>query len=59
MHCDDRLKQRIAANLAAFDPIENKVEDARHAAVAITLTDAAFGADLPGLRQFDAWQMRP
>ena len=56
MHCDDRLKQRIAANLAAFDPIENKVEDARHAAVAITVTDAAFGADLPGLRQFDAWQ---
>lgn len=56
MRCDDCLRRRIAANLAAFDPIENKVEDARHAAVAITVTDAGFGPDLPGLRQFDAWQ---
>ena len=56
MHCDDELKARIAANLAAFDPIENKVEDARHAAVAITVTDAGFGPNLSGLPQFDAWQ---
>ena len=56
MRCDDCLRKRIAANLAAFDPIGKKAGDARHAAVAITVTDAAFGPDLPGLRQFDAWR---
>ncbi len=49
MLCDDELKAGITANLEAFDVIENKVDDAHHAAVAITVTDAAHGADLPGL----------
>ena len=44
MLCDDELKASITANLAAFDVIENKVDDAHHAAVAITVTDAAHGA---------------
>ena len=56
MRCDDCLRKRIAANLAAFDPIGKKAGDARHAAVAITVTDAAFGPHLPGLRQFNAWR---
>ena len=56
MLCDDQLKASITANLAGFDVIENKVDDAHHAAVAITVTDAAFGADLPGLERFKAWR---
>ena len=54
--CNDALKQRIAAQLAAFPVIENKVDDAHHAAVAITVTDAAFGAGLPGFARFDVRQ---
>lgn len=56
MRCDDELKASIAANLAAFDVIENKVDDAHHAAVAITVTDVAYGADLPGLESSEAWR---
>ena len=56
MLCNDELKASIAANLAAFDVIENKVDDAHHAAVAITVTDAAHGADLPGLERFENWR---
>jgi len=55
MLCDDDLKRRIAANLAAFEVIENKLEDAHQAAVAITVTDAAHGADLPGLERCETW----
>ena len=56
MQCDDELKQRIVENLASFDVVENKVDDAHHAAVAITITDIGFGPDLPGLEQLDEWQ---
>ncbi len=56
MLCDDQLKASITANLAAFDVIENKLDDAHHAAVAITVTDAAHGADLPGLETSEAWR---
>ena len=56
MQCDDDLRQRIAGNLAGFDVIENKVDDAHHAAVALTVTDIGRGADLPGMQRFDAWQ---
>ena len=56
MLCDDELKASITANLAAFDVNENKVDDAHHAAVAITVTDAAYGADLPGLERSEAWR---
>ena len=56
MQCDDELRERIATNLASFSLVENKADDAHHAAVAITVTDAAFGPDLPGLVQFDTWR---
>jgi 8-oxo-dGTP pyrophosphatase MutT (NUDIX family) len=49
MQCDAALRQRILANLRAFEARENKVDDAHHAAVAITIVDEAYGADLPGL----------
>ena len=56
MLCNEELKASIAANLAAFDVIENKVDHAHRAAVAITVTDAAYGPDLPGLASFEAWR---
>ena len=56
MQCNDDLKQRIVDHLATFEVVENKVEDARHAAVAITVVDVGYGADLPGLPDHDTWQ---
>ena len=56
MQCDDELRRRIAGNLAGFDVIENKVDDAHHAAVALTVTEIGWGADLPGMQTFDVWQ---
>lgn len=56
MQCDDELRRRIAENLAAFEAIESRVDDAHHAAVALTVTDVALGSGLPGLARFDAWQ---
>ncbi len=56
LHCDLTLRERIVANLAAFDARRTAVDDAHHAAVAVTVTDVGFGADLPGLPVHDAWQ---
>jgi 8-oxo-dGTP pyrophosphatase MutT (NUDIX family) len=58
VECDERLKQRIAANLARF-PVEAR-GDHRHrsAAVAITIADEAYGADLSGLPSHAQWQSR-
>jgi len=56
--CDDRLRQRIAANLAAFDVNRKDVPGKRGAAVALTITDEAYGADLAGLPSYSQWQSR-
>ncbi|MDP6376343.1 MAG: CoA pyrophosphatase [Pseudomonadales bacterium] len=56
MQCDDDLKQRIANNLSSFEVVENKVDDAHHAAVVITVVDVGHGADLPGLPRHAVWQ---
>ena len=56
MQCDDELKGRIVRSLVGFDVIENRVDDAHHAAVALTVTDIALGPDLPGMRQYDSRQ---
>ena len=58
VECDDRLKQRIRDNLAHF-AVETR-GDHRHrsAAVAITIADEAFGADLGGLPAHADWQSR-
>ena len=58
MICDDTLRERIATNLARFDSRRAEPGDQRAAAVAITVADEAFGADLPGLPSFAAWQSR-
>ena len=58
MDCNESLKAQISANLAAFD-IEEEGDHQHHAAaVAITITDEAFGAGLPGLPDHTAWQSR-
>lgn len=54
--CDERLRERIEANLASFDARRTTVDDAHHAAVAITVTDVGHGADLAGLPSHQRWQ---
>jgi 8-oxo-dGTP pyrophosphatase MutT (NUDIX family) len=49
MDCDDELRARIAANLRPSIPAAGDAPEARRAAVAVTVTDVGFGADLPGL----------
>jgi 8-oxo-dGTP pyrophosphatase MutT (NUDIX family) len=58
MLCDASLQERIRENLAAFEPI-SAADDARRAAVAVTVTDAGHGADLPGLPRHRDWRHEP
>ena len=53
MQCDEQLRRRITANLAEFDVVENKVDDAHHAAVALCVTDLADGPELPGIERHE------
>ena len=53
------LKTLIRERLDAFPVQIADVDDAHHAAVAITVTDTGFGADLPGLPVHDAWNDAP
>lgn len=53
------LKSLIRERLEAFPVRIADVDDAHHAAVAITVTDTGFGADLPGLPDHDAWSDTP
>jgi 8-oxo-dGTP pyrophosphatase MutT (NUDIX family) len=53
MHCDDALRERIVAHLAAFEVQQAAQGEARRAAVAVTVTDVGHGADLPGMPRFD------
>ena len=55
MLCDQALYARIRDNLAAFEP-RTADGDGRRAAVAVTVTDAGLGADLPGLPRHRQWQ---
>jgi len=54
--CDLSLRDTICENLAAFTVRTSSVDDAHHAAVAITITDVGHGADLPGLPEHAQWQ---
>ncbi len=58
MECDERLKRRIEANLARFDVVSIGDHQHRSAAVAITVADEAYGADLTGLPSHLDWQSR-
>lgn len=55
MQCDDELKNTIRDHLAAFTANIAEVDDAHHAAVAITVTDTGHGAALPGLPVHEEW----
>lgn len=56
LRCESPLRERIQENLAAFEVRTSAVDDAHHAAVAITVTDVGHGADLPGLPEYPQWQ---
>jgi 8-oxo-dGTP pyrophosphatase MutT (NUDIX family) len=56
MDCDDTLRACIRDHLAAFAPVAARDQNARRAAVAVTVTDLAFGAELPGLPRHHVWQ---
>jgi 8-oxo-dGTP pyrophosphatase MutT (NUDIX family) len=53
------LKTLIRERLDAFPVQIAEVDDAHHAAVAITITDTGFGADLPGLPVHEVWNDAP
>ncbi len=55
MLCDDDLRERVRGHLAGFEPRLADTDDAHRAAVAVTITDGAFGADLPGMPKHAAW----
>jgi 8-oxo-dGTP pyrophosphatase MutT (NUDIX family) len=56
MQCDDDLRALIQGRMRAFEPRIASVEAGRRAAVAITVADIGYGADLPGLPIYPAWQ---
>ncbi len=58
MICDDSLAARIRTHLARFDVRELGDHRHRAAAVALAVTDEAFGADLSGLPNHATWQTR-
>ena len=55
--CDDALRERLRANLLAFEPEVQRQDAAavRQAAVAVLVTDGGHGADLPGLPTHTHW----
>lgn len=55
MLCDEELRERVRAHLAGFEPRLAETDEAHRAAVAVTITDAAHGAELDGLPRHDAW----
>ena len=55
MLCNETLKERITANLRAFDVRTASGSGIRRAAVAITVADEGSGADLPGIDDPDEW----
>ena len=58
MDCDEALKRRISENLARFAVEERGDHTHRSAAVAITVADEGYGADLAGLPKHAQWQSR-
>lgn len=56
---NESLKSTIRERLNAFAVRTAEVDDAHHAAVAITVTDSGHGADLPGLPRYEHWHGGP
>ena len=55
----ESLQTLIRERLRDFTVRVAAVDDAHHAAVAITITDTGFGADLPGLPEHQDWNSAP
>ncbi len=54
--CDETLRERLQANLLAFEPeVQRQDAAVRRAAVAVLVTDGGHGADLPGLPTHSHW----
>lgn len=53
------LKEMLRERLTEFPVRVADVDDAHHAAVAITVTETGFGADLPGLPEHETWNGAP
>ncbi len=53
--CDAAFRDHVAARLDAFEQRDAGEHDARGAAVAVTVVDAAHGADLRGMPRYDDW----
>lgn len=53
------LKEILRQRLTEFPVQIADVDDAHHAAVAITVTETGFGADLPGLPEHETWNGAP
>ncbi len=56
MQCNAALLATIRSNLSQFAVRSAQVDDAHHAAVAVTITDIGFGANLPGMPSYARWQ---
>lgn len=54
--CDTALKARIMAHLADFERLHDSAGQGRASAVALAVTDGAYGADLSGLPVHQEWQ---
>ncbi len=54
--CDVALKLRIETHLAAFERLHDSAGQGRASAVALAVTDGAYGADLSGLPVHREWQ---
>lgn len=55
--CDDKLLQQIRMNLEKFELRDQRGEDLRRAAVAITVVDAAHGAGVYGIPRHESRSM--
>lgn len=55
MHCDDDLCRLLRQRLDAFEPEQAVAAGLRRAAVAVTVIDVGYGADLPGLPRHQWW----
>ena len=56
---NEALRSTIRERLDRFPVQKAAVDDAHHAAVAISITETGFGADLPGLPEHDTWNSTP
>jgi|JI10StandDraft_1071094.scaffolds.fasta_scaffold210935_1 8-oxo-dGTP pyrophosphatase MutT (NUDIX family) len=59
LRCDDALQALLRQRLAAWPLRAIDVDGRPHAAVAVAVTDAAHGAELPGMAVHDAWSDHP